>query len=294
MRNVLTLVAAQTLDTDLPAAAAARLAGRGARVGAADWLAPDQACDIPFDGLDPGAAMALCDDLPVDVFAQPAAGRRKKLLIADMDSTIVTGETLDELSAFAGVKDQVAAITAQAMDGVLDFEQALDARVGLLEGLPAVSLDKTWAAIAYTPGAAVLVATMRAHGARTALVSGGFDFFTGRVRAELGFDYHQANRLEIVDGVLSGRVHKPVLDRQAKRAALARLCDTYGLAEHETLAVGDGANDLPMLLAAGAGVAFHAKPSVRRQARLRVDHGDLSALLYLQGYRRSAFVTDRG
>ena len=221
---------------------------------------------------------------PVDAIATPAENRRKRLLVADMDSTIVTGETLDELADFAGIKDRVAAITRRAMNGEIDFKAALRERVAMLKGLPVEALCRVWERVQMTDGARELVATMRANGAMTALVSGGFDFFTSRIATELGFDVHQANRL-LDDGVtLTGLVAEPILDRDAKLNALLTLRERRGLAPVDTLAVGDGANDLDMLRAAGLGVAFRAKPIVAAEAHARVDHAGLRALLFAQGY----------
>jgi phosphoserine phosphatase len=231
------------------------------------------------------AARGALGSEAVDAIAQPAEGRRKKLLLADMDSTVVTSETLDELAAQAGLKDRIAAITRRAMEGELDFVQALAERVGLLAGLPVSALERTWEAIEMTPGAAELVATMRAAGARCVLVSGGFTFFTGRVAERLGFHAHHSNTLLVADGKLTGRVAEPVLNRHAKLATLKRVCADLGLPLSAALAVGDGANDLDMVRAAGLGVAFRAKPVVSAAARARVDHSDLRALLFAQGFR---------
>jgi phosphoserine phosphatase len=257
-------------------------------------LAEAEAVDLPFTNLAPEAATAAArvalGDAPVDAIAQPAGGRRKRLLLADMDSTIVTTETLDELAAEAGLKEQIAAITARAMNGELDFAAALVARVAMLKGLPEAALERTWASTELMPGAATLVATMRAAGAHAALVSGGFTVFTSRVAALVGFDEHHANILGMADGALDGTVAEPILDRDSKLATLRRLAGGLGLPLSATLTVGDGANDLPMLLAAGLGVAFRAKPVVRAQARAQVVHGDLTALLFAQGFRRHEFV----
>jgi phosphoserine phosphatase len=295
MQNVLTVIA----PPDAPLAAGELSAARdalealGADTLAPDWLAPGQAADIPLGNLDPAQAEAAARAAigpRRDVIAQPAAGRRRKLLVADMDSTIVTSETLDELAAFAGLKDRIAAITTRAMNGELDFASALRERVAMLKGLDAAALERTWEATRLTDGARTLVATMRANGAFCALVSGGFTFFTSRVRAQLGFDLDQANVLELADGRLAGRVAEPILDKDAKLATLRRLAAERGVGLAETCTVGDGANDLPMLMAAGLGVAFRAKPSVAAAARVRVDHGDLSALLFAQGYRLADFA----
>ena len=208
-----------------------------------------------------------------------------------MDSTIVTSETLDELADFAGLKDRIAAITARAMNGELDFKAALRERVAMLKGLPIAALEQTWHRVQLTPGAEELVATMRAHGAMTALVSGGFTFFTGRVAALVGFDLHRSNVLMDDGAALTGAVAEPILDRHAKVATLQELAAREGLPLSATLAVGDGANDLDMLAKAGLGVAFRAKPIVAAAARTRVDHADLRALLFAQGYRTAEFVT---
>ena len=296
MNLVLTLIAApnsNALTKDVIDHAAIALTGAGALVGDLNWLAAGEAVDLSFDGitLDVADTTLAEAELPVDAVTQKAATRRKKLLIADMDSTMVTGETLDELAEFAGVKDRVAAITARAMNGELDFEAALDERVGLLEGMSTDMLQEAWKTVEYTGGAKTLVATMKANGAFAALVSGGFDFFTGAVRAELGFDYDQANVLIQADGKLTGKVQKPVLDRQAKVDALENLSSEQGITSGDAIAVGDGANDLQMISIAGTGVAFHAKPSVQEQARICINHGDLTALLYLQGYAKSDFIS---
>ena len=227
---------------------------------------------------------------PIDVIATKTRGRRKALLIADMDSTIVTGETLDELADFAGLKDRVAAITARAMNGELDFKDALRERVGMLRGLPVAALQATWDRMRLTEGARELVGTMRARGARTALVSGGFTFFTGRVADALGFDLHRANVLLDDGAALLGQVAEPIQDRESKLAALNELATERGVKLTATLAVGDGANDLDMLRAAGLGVAFHAKPMVAAETRARIDHADLRALLFAQGYRATDFA----
>jgi phosphoserine phosphatase len=296
MPHILTLV---TRPGDLTPAMLARarqaLGDIGAEPGTPDWLASGEAADLPFLALAAEQAVAaaqaaLGPDAPVDLIAQPVAGRRKRLLLADMDSTIVTTETLDELAAFAGLKDRIAAITARAMNGELDFRAALIERVGMLEGLPVAALDRTWETTALMPGAPALVATMRANGAHCALVSGGFSFFTGRVADRVGFHEHHSNTLLIAEGRLTGKVAEPILDRDAKLAALKRLAAERHLPLAATLTVGDGANDLPMLLAAGLGVAFRAKPAVAAAAAARVRHGDLTALLYAQGYRAAEIV----
>ena len=232
----------------------------------------------------------LLDGAPIDAIATKARGRRKALLIADMDSTMITGETLDEMADFAGIKDRIAAITARAMNGELDFKDALRERVAMLKGLPVSALEGTWARVRLTEGAVELVATMRARGALTALVSGGFTFFTGRVAERLGFDLHRANIL-LDDGIgLTGLVSEPILDRESKLAALNELAAGRGVKLSATLAVGDGANDLDMLRNAGLGVAFHARPIVAAEAKARVDYAGLRALLFAQGYRAADFA----
>ena len=228
---------------------------------------------------------------PLDINVVPAENRRKKLLIADMDSTIIQQECIDELAEHAGKRAEISAITEQAMRGELDFEAALKARVGMLKDLDEAVLAQTFEErIALTPGARSLVETMNAMGAATALISGGFTFFTERVAKAAGFQHHQANRLFIEDGRLTGAVAEPILGREAKREALMRLTAAHDLNRGETLAVGDGANDLAMLEEASLGVAFHAKPAVAATAQARIDHGDLTALLYLQGIPQTEFI----
>jgi phosphoserine phosphatase len=299
MPQFLTLIApAGGLSAPLLARTRDALQALGAAAGTPDWLAPEEAADLPFEGLAPeqaiAAARAALEGAPVDAIAQDGPGegqsRRKRLLLADMDSTIVTGETLDELAAYAGLKDRIADITRRAMNGELDFRAALVERVGMLAGLPVAALERTWEATAMTAGAAELVATMRAHGAHCVLVSGGFAFFTARVAERLGFHAHHSNTLLVRDGKLTGRVGEPILDKDAKLATLKRLAAELSLPLPATLTVGDGANDLPMLQAAGLGVAFRAKPVVAAAARARVDHGDLRALLFAQGYRAAEIL----
>jgi len=249
--------------------------------------------------LSPSAAeIAAPQRLPValhgvDANWVSATGRRKRLLIADMDSTMITVECIDEVAAMAGVGDQVRAITEPAMRGEISFEEALRARVALMKGFAADRLQAVYdARVRPTPGARALVRTMAAHGARTALVSGGFTFFTERVAAALGFHEHRANRLEIVGGRLTGRVHEPVLGREAKLQALNEITAAHGLSAKGALAVGDGANDLAMIQEAGLGAAFRAKPVVADAADVAIAHGDLTALLYLQGYGDAEIVRD--
>ena len=229
---------------------------------------------------------------PIDFAVLPAGPhRRKRLFLADMDSTMIEQECIDELADVVGIKQQVAAITERAMRGEIAFEPALRERVGLLKGLPASVVDELICTrITVTPGASTLVGTMRAHGAYTCLVSGGFTLFTGPIAARIGFEEARANQLDVVDGMLAGTVAEPIVGAEAKRATLLELRMRFGFEAEDTLAVGDGANDLPMLNEAGLGVAFHAKPAVAAAARVRIEYGDLTALLYLQGYSASEFV----
>lgn len=282
--------AAPAVDDVLMLRAATALAAGTPRV-----LSPSVAAEFLVEGEEAEVMAALRDvvhDAPVDVAVLPAEGRRKRLLIADMDSTMIEQECLDELAGVLGLKEEVSAITERAMRGEIAFEPALRERVAMLKGLPAAETVERVLAERITPmpGGATLVATMRANGAHTALVSGGFTVFTGPISKTLGFDEHRSNVLETADGALTGRVAEPVLGREAKRAALEELTAAKGLDRPDTLAVGDGANDLAMLQAAGLGVAYRAKPAVADAARVRIDHGDLTALLYLQGYDARAFV----
>lgn len=289
MAQILTLVADRAATSLTPAivARAREAAGGGEPV----TLSPGEAVDLKLaDAADLDAVRAALGDAPIDAIATTTENRRKRLLVADMDSTIVTGETLDELADFAGLKQRIAAITARAMNGELDFKSALRERVAMLRGLSVEALEQTWQRVRLTPGAGELVATMRAHGAYAALVSGGFTFFTSRVAALVGFDMHRANVLLDDGTVLTGLVAEPILDRDTKLDTLTRLAAERGLPMAATLAVGDGANDLDMLRAAGLGVAFRAKPIVAAAARARVDHAGLRALLFAQGYRREDIV----
>ncbi|MEH3119053.1 MAG: phosphoserine phosphatase SerB [Methylorubrum populi] len=247
----------------------------------------------------PETAPALTEALRAALGAEPIdvavladdQRRRKRLFLADMDSTMIEQECIDELAAVVGIKEPVAAITERAMRGEIAFEPALRERVGLLKGLPVNVIDGLIRdVIRLTPGGRTLVATMRAHGAYTCLVSGGFTLFTGPIGARLGFDETRANRLDVADGELTGRVIEPIVGAEAKRASLLELRDRLGLNAAETLAVGDGANDLPMLNESGLGVAFRAKPKVAQAARARIEHGDLTALLYLQGFSAAEFA----
>jgi len=260
------------------------------------WLADGIACDIALrDDSDIAAArdtiLAVIAGTPVDLAVQETETRRKKLLIADMDSTMIGQECIDELAAEVGLKEKVAAITARAMNGEIAFEPALRERVALLKGLPVSVVDEVIEKrITLTPGGRELIATMKAKGYYTALVSGGFTVFTSRIAATLGFDENRANILLAEDGSLTGEVAEPILGKQAKVDALTDISERLGISPEEAMAVGDGANDLGMLHLSGAGVALHAKPAVAAEAKIRIDHGDLTALLYLQGYRKSDFV----
>jgi phosphoserine phosphatase len=264
--------------------------------GAARWLAPGEACELPVDDHDPAQIRvrieaALSPERPHDVVVLPAAARRKSLLVSDMDSTMITVECIDELADYLGVKPEVSAITRRAMDGELDFVAALRARVALLEGLPVSVFDEVFRErVRLMPGARTLVRTMRSWGACTALVSGGFVPFVERVRAAIGFDLAQANRLESLNGHLTGHLLGPIRGPQSKLARLRQLTRVLRLQPEATLAVGDGANDLPMLLAAGLGVAFRPTPSVAQLVPVTIRWGDLTALLYLQGIPKSDFV----
>lgn len=295
MQQVLTLCAAPgALTADSLATAVRLLVEAGARVGDPHWLAVDEAADIPFGADAPSHVLASVraglGSVPVDVNAGPVDGRRKRLLIADMDSTIIIGESLDELAEHAGIRDRIAEITERAMRGELDFEGALKERVGMLKGLSAATIDTVVDGLQLTPGADVLLATMKAAGAYCALVSGGFKPMTAAIRARLGFDEDRSNTLHVADGVLTGTVGEPILGRDAKLATLGELCITHRITPEAALAVGDGANDLAMLGAAGMGVAFRAKPAVRDAAGFRIEHADLRGLLYLQGFKASEFA----
>ena len=255
--------------------------------GAADWLAPE-ACDIA--GVDEAEARAAIGTRPIDIIAQPAEVRRKKLLVADLESTIIENEMLEELADFLGLRTPVAEITRRAMNGEIDFVGALNERVALLRGMPESVLGEAATRIRLMPGARTLIATLREAGVKTALVSGGFTVFADRIGAELGFDRVIANRLDITDGRLAGTVRPPIVTGATKRETLAALAAEFGLTLAETMAVGDGANDLPMLGAAGLGVAFRAKPAVAAASRWRIDHADLTGLLYAQGYREAEII----
>lgn len=261
------------------------------------WLSPDEAAEFDMAAVPDTAeaSWSALQDQGVDLAIQPKEGRRKAVLLADMDSTMIRQECIDELAEVAGVGAHVKEITARAMNGELDFEGALIERVRLLAGLPETVIGEVLdTRITMMPGGRTLVATMKAHGAYAALVSGGFTAFTARVAKTLGFDENRANTLLTENGTLTGDVQRPILGRDAKVSALEDIIARLGLNDGDVLAVGDGANDLGMLQRAGSGVALHAKPSLQAQAKLRINHGDLTALLYLQGYSRDAFVMPEG
>lgn len=269
--------------------------GSAAVTGKIDWLAAGKAFDIPFAG-DPDAVRAalrnLNDDWLLDVNIVAAANRRKKLLVADMDSTIICCECIDELADMAGIKPKVAAITERAMRGEIDFPAALRERVALLNGLAVGELDRVYRErVRLNPGARIMTATMQAHGARTLLVSGGFTFFTSRVAADAGFQENQGNRL-LDDGVvLTGKVGEPILGREAKLRALEDAVTRFGIGFIDAVGIGDGANDLDMIRRSGLGIAYHAKPVVAAAAGCSIAHGDLTGVLYLQGYHAEEFVS---
>ncbi|WP_295880492.1 phosphoserine phosphatase SerB [uncultured Bartonella sp.] len=260
------------------------------------WLCDGVACDIPLgDNIGPEKAKqalrAALQGEPVDFAVQIQDKRRKKLLVADMDSTMIGQECIDELADVAGLRDYISDITRRAMNGEIAFEPALRERVSLLKGLPLSIIDDVIEnRITLTNGGKELIATMRGHGAYTALVSGGFTLFTKKIANAIGFDEHNANELVVEDGHLAGVVNEPILGKQAKLEKLEELCKKLNISPEDAMAVGDGANDLAMLNRAGSGVALHAKPLVAEAASIRIDYGDLTALLYLQGYRKSEFL----
>ena len=298
MTHVATLIAHPAQR--MPDAVGQRAARNLPAAGALAWLNPGVALDIPFTPPSENDNRMMAERLravlggaPVDVVVQQAAGRRKRMFLADMDSTMIGQECIDELADFIGQKARVAAITERAMRGEIEFAPALRERVTLLAGLPAAVVDEVIAKrITLTPGGRTLVRTMRRHGAYTCLVSGGFTVFTTKIAALIGFDENRGNRLAIGDdGRFLGTVLEPVLGREAKLETLKELRSRLGIAQCETLVVGDGANDLSMIDDAGLGIAFRAKPLVAEAAAARINHGDLTALLYAQGYSRAEFVT---
>jgi phosphoserine phosphatase len=287
---IATLIAKERLSRGDISTAVDALGG-GADV---EWVEPERACDLLLGPEHGGARAALEELLPeVDVVVQPRAGRRRRLLVADMDSTMISVECIDELADYAGVKAEVAAVTERAMRGELDFEGALDARVALLRGLDAAMIDRCHEErVRLTPGARTLVRTMRAHGAYCLLVSGGFSLFADRVAAAIGFDAARSNDLHVAGGRLAGIVGRPVLGAEGKRQALLEAAAAHDIAIADALAVGDGANDIPMLKEAGLGIAFHAKPAAAAAADARIDANDLGAILFAQGYKMSEWAAD--
>ncbi len=292
---ILTLVAPERLSPGDVSAASDALRGIDAQLGLTAWIDRDRACDVRFRGVEVAAARAAVEalELPVDIFVQAGATRSKDMIIADMDSTMITVECIDELADYAGIKPQIAAVTEAAMRGELDFAEALDARVALLKGLPAATIDQCHEErVRLMPGARTLVQTMRARGAHSVLVSGGFTAFADRVGEAIGFAKVIANELLIEGGALSGAVAKPIVDSDTKLKTLRAEATAHGVPIHATLAVGDGANDIPMIEAAGLGVAYHAKPKTEAAAAAAVRHGDLTALLYAQGIPKREWVAD--
>jgi len=289
---IATLIAADRLEAADISSALDKLSDAGCDPRGVETLDEDQASDLFFDA-DPAAARAVLEGAfdRVDVVVQPVEGREKALIVADMDSTMITVECIDELADYAGIKAQIAEVTEAAMRGELDFAEALDARVALLKGLGADAIDRCLAErVRLMPGARTLVQTMKARGATAILVSGGFTRFAEPVGAQIGFDRVIANELLIADDVLTGAVTKPIVDSSTKEVTLLGAMAELGLDASATMAVGDGANDLAMIRKAGLGVAYHAKPIVAAAAGARIDHGDLTALLYAQGIARSEWV----
>ena len=292
MTMVLTLIAGVRDRQNLPYLAGAVASAAGI-AGEPTWLA-DDACDLVLDAASPmlaeAAARAVIGDAEIDVLVQPATNRRKRLLVADMESTIIENEMLDELADFIGRRPEVSEITSRAMNGELDFTAALEARVSLLSGLPDRVLEEAAGRIRLRAGARQLIATMRSAGAITALVSSGFMVFAEAVAVELGFDHVVANRIDLTAGRIAGTVSPPIVTGESKRETLLALAAERAVPLQHSMAVGDGANDLPMLAAAGIGIAFHAKPAVASSARWRLDYADLTGLLYAQGYPRDEIL----
>jgi len=291
--TVLTLVKDPNTDHPLSSivdAVMTRLKELGAVNATLDWLSEAVACDILFDGDVPLKEISSIID-PTDYCLQPTHHRKKKLLLADMDSTIITVECIDELADFAGIKEEVSAITEQAMNGELDFNDAFRARVGMLKGLNETVLQQTYdERVTLMPGARTLIQTMKANGCYSALVSGGFTFFTSRIREKVGFDMDDSNALIFDKGKLTGNAAEPILNSEAKLNNLNRLLKELNLDRTQSVAIGDGANDIPMIEAAGLGVSFHAKPKAADAADAMIRFGDLTTLLYFQGYRSEDFV----
>lgn len=296
MQYILTLItnpSTTKLDDEIINRAIMAIERKDAHIDNLGFLAPDTAMDIFFSEIEPKAAEEILtlklEGTPVDFIIQPNNGkRRKKLLISDMDSTIINQECIDEIADKIGLKEKVSEITERAMNGELDFKEALRERVALLADIPESALIDVYNNnITLMSGAKELVHTMKKHGSKCILVSGGFTFFTSRIADVAGFDEQYANILEINHGKLTGKVIEPILDKEAKLSSLEEAVATLGISNEDTLAAGDGANDLPMLKAAGMGVAYHAKPSVRAQVNARINHTDLKSLLYIQGYKET-------
>lgn len=285
---IATLIASENLARGDISEAKSRIEAIGAMPHGENWIEAGVACDIRFAGDSGRVRAALEAGFPsIDVIVQVEAQRRRRLLIADMDSTMITIECIDELADYAGIKAEVSEVTERAMRGELDFEAALDARVALLKGLDAGVIDQCRAdRVKIMPGAKALVRTVRAHDGRCVLVSGGFTVFADPVAAEIGFDRALSNRLDIADGRLTGTVSRPIVGAQTKRETLLAEASALGISLEQSMAVGDGANDIPMIEAAGLGVAYHAKPKTAAAAAARVAHGDLTVLLYALGYAR--------
>ncbi len=293
MDDILTLVAPDEAQDDLkPQVLAnldATLVKQGITLGPVRWLSVGRACDVPYSSSYAHKDVEdrvrdFFEDAPIDLMAGPSGNRRKRLLVADMDQTIITRETLDEMADHANMKDEIAAITARTMRGELEFEDALRERLAMLKGLPEEALEKTLNDLEISPGAQALVATMNANGAYTALVSGGFTYFTEPVKQACGFHYAAGNELIIEDSKLTGSVVEPILGKNAKVETLNRLAEERGIGAHDAITIGDGANDLGMIEAAGLGVAYRGKPVLAAAARARIDHTDLRTALYFQGY----------
>jgi phosphoserine phosphatase len=296
MDNVLTLVCSTVgeLSAHRIDYICRNLAVSGAEIGNPIWLSDNQACDIPFNYLSIEDADKTGRDslasAPIDILSQPQKNRKKRLLIADMDSTIIQGETLDDMAELAGIGPQIAKITARAMNGEILFRDALLERIAMFSGMNASLLDQIANGVTLTPGAETLVQTMAAQGAYTALVSGGFSCFTERVAQRVGFDFNKGNEIEIINNSFSGKIIEPIITKTTKKETLEALAQKQKIGMGETLAVGDGANDIPMLHAAGLGVAYHAKPVVVANVNAQVEHTDLTTLLFYQGYKKSEFI----
>ena len=298
MTHVITLIGDPNIAPLAPAvidAARSAISASGGKTGDVDWLSDGKACDLPTETIDPRAAVlavqAAMEGLPIDVVGQEIKHRRKKLLVADMDSTIIQQECIDEIADFVGCRAEVAEITERAMRGEMDFPEAVRERAHMFAGLDAEVLERAYRErITLTPGAESLVRVMRKSGAVTALVSGGFTEFTSRVATRTGFDHHHGNELEIKAGKLTGKAIEPIKGGESKVQLLEHYCRELGITAAQTLAVGDGANDIPMIKIAGLGVAFHGKPSVTAVADAHIKFGDLTALLFVQGFRESEII----